>query len=321
MWSCVFPGQGSQHIGMGRYLYDNFDLAKQRFEEASDLLSLNFKKLLFDGTEEELARNSNVQPALALVSITTLDVLKNIAPTHFSYTAGHSAGEYTAMVAAEAMTFAQAITIIRKRGQAIEDAVSDGDGGMMALLGLTTNQVQKVCDWAVENSGYTPLEIANDNAPGQIVISGNSKALSWLKEQNPPLEFYGDPEPRRVKYVPLNVSRPCHCSMLHSAQKAMAELYAPLTLSEAQIPVIQNYTAKAVTDPKTLKENLVLQVKNPVRWKESVQAMEAMGVKKVVECGSQKVLTGLTRRISPNLETFSINSLESLQEVAKLCTT
>ena len=310
-WAALFPGQGSQHPGMGRFLYDNFKSAQELFEEASDILSLNFKKLCFEGPEQDLALTENTQPCLLLVSTATYKAVTEVLPIQFKFTAGHSVGEYAAMVAAGTLQFQDALQAVRTRGQAMQSAVPVGEGAMAAVMGLSGEQVKKLCMWGMEQSGHHPLEPANFNAPGQIVISGSSAAINWLGE-NLSKDIF-DPAPKKVRLIPLKVSAPFHCSMMKPAEEKMNLVLKNYDWAKPAFPVVQNVNASAVSDPVELCENLVRQISAPVRWVESVQYMEKEGVCQALELGSGKVLTGLNKKISEKIEMHSVNTLDDLK--------
>ena len=221
MWSALFPGQGSQSVGMGRFLFENFTEARSTFEEASDSLSLNFKKLCFEGPESDLQLTENTQPALLLVSTATHRVVQSTTGIKFEAAAGHSVGEYAAVVAAQAVKFSDALRAVRVRGQAMQRAVPVGQGGMIAVLGLTDPQVETLCQWAESTSGLKPVEPANFNAPGQVVISGSQAGLEWLRA-NAKADLFqlapGESAPR-MKMIPLAVSAPFHCSLIEARRR------------------------------------------------------------------------------------------------------
>lgn len=312
MWSALFPGQGSQHPGMGRFLFDEFSVAKRVFEEASDVLHQDFKKLCFDGAESDLALTENTQPCLVLVSTVTFEVLHSEFGFTPSVGAGHSVGEYSAVVAARALKFADAMRAVRKRGQAMQEAVPIGKGGMSAVMGLEPSQVFDLCDWAEKQTGLQPVQPANINAPGQIVISGNKQLLDWIAANFKPEAVRGDVG--RVKFIPLKVSAPFHCSMMKPAEEVMTDVLRSVTFESAHFPIVQNVTAEAVTDGSILRENLIRQVSAPVRWIECVQTTAKMGATKTVEVGSGKVLSGLVKKIdSAGIQSFNVNSLDELK--------
>jgi len=310
--SALFPGQGSQHPGMGRYLYDNFALVKDLFEEASDSVNLDFKKLCFEGSEADLALTENTQPCLLLVSTAAFQVLKTELGFAPKVAAGHSVGEYAAVVAAGALKFSDGIKAVKKRGRAMQEAVPVGEGGMAAVMGLTPEQVEKVCAWAQEETGLKPLEPANFNAPGQIVISGKLKLIHWAAENFTP-QVLGQ-EKMRVKFIPLKVSAPFHCSMMKPAQDEMQAVLGAMEFKDPDFPVVQNVNAQVENVGEDLRKNLVAQVSSPVRWIGCMEALRDFGAPRMIECGSGQVLAGLGKKIdSTHLQIFNMNSLEELR--------
>jgi len=311
MWTSLFPGQGSQHPGMGKFLSDEFAVARQTFEEASDALHFDLKKLCFDGSESDLALTENTQPCLLLVSTATHRVLEK----EFGYqpinAAGHSVGEYAAVVAAGALGFGDAMKAVRWRGQAMQSAVPVGKGGMSAVMGLEPKQVFELCAWAEKETGDGPVQPANLNAPGQIVISGKKTVLDWLSVNFKP-EALGITT--RVKFIALKVSAPFHCSMMKPAEEKMAQVLGEMKFSDGKFPVIQNVSAEAVVSGQLLRENLIKQVSAPVRWIESVQAISQGGALKAAEVGCGRVIAGLVKKIAgESLPVFNLNSVEDLK--------
>lgn len=311
-WSFVFPGQGSQSLGMGKWLYEQFPVAKQVFDEASTAISVDMAKLCFDSSDADLALTANTQPALLCVSTATQRVLNQKLNIPVQYTAGHSIGEYASMVLAGVLPFETAMKAVRLRGESMQKAVPVGEGGMIACLGLDEAQVQILCQWAMEKSGHFPVQPANFNCPGQIVLSGNLKALNFLRENFKPEIHDIFKDAKRVKFIPLNVSAPFHCSMMKPAEAAMADFFSSVNFQKASIPVVQNLTAQAVVEPHLLKQNLTAQVSGSVRWTQSVQTMSALGVTQYVECGHGQVLKGLIKKIDESASTHSLQSLDDL---------
>lgn len=309
----VFPGQGSQALGMGLWLYQNFDIAKKTFDEASTALNLDIKKLCFESSDAELALTQNTQPALLCVSTATQRVLLSQTGLKPHYTAGHSIGEYASLVLSEVFDFSLAMKAVRLRGESMQAAVPVGQGGMVAVLGLNEEQIQALCAWAESNSGHSPVQAANFNCPGQVVISGNLQALNYLRDNFKPEIVPG--ECKRVKFIPLNVSAPFHCSMMKPAERAMQDFFSPVTFKEAQVPVAQNLTAEIVIQPEILKKNLVAQVSGAVRWTQSIQKLQAEGVTHYIECGNGSVLKGLIKKID---ESATVHSLQSLDDLNSL---
>lgn len=311
MWSALFPGQGSQHPGMGKFLYEEFKIAKEAFEEASDAISVNFKKLCFDGAESDLALTENTQPTLLLVSTVTYRILKAEFEFKPQSAAGHSVGEYAACVAAGAIDFRSAVKAVRIRGQAMQSAVPVGEGGMTAVLNLDLKEITALCQWAEKETGESPVQPANINAPGQIVISGKKDILDWIAINFKP-EVIGTSA--RVKFIPLKVSAPFHCSMMKPAEEKMKQVLTDIKFQNATFPIVQNVTAQPVTVGDDLRKNLITQVCAPVRWIECVEKIISMGARRSVEVGCGKVLSGLAKKIDPeNLAVMNLNSMDDLR--------
>lgn len=313
MMNLIFPGQGSQQPGMGLFLFENFKIAKDVFEEASDAINFDMKKLCFQGSEADLALTENTQPALLTVSTATQKVLRNEFGLKVESAAGHSIGEYAALVSAEALRFSDAVKAVRIRGQAMQSAVPVGQGGMVALLGLEPQQTADLCNYAVKGSGVGPLSPANFNCPGQIVISGNQKTIDWLKDNFKPEVIWGENAPRRAKMIPLTVSAPFHCEMMKPAEDKMRDVLAAMEFKNSQFPILQNFNAQFVTEASALRENLIRQVSAPVLWTQSMELMKAQGKKHFVECGVGKVLNGLLKKIEPEFNVMNTNTMEDIK--------
>lgn len=317
-FSFIFPGQGSQSVGMGKFLYDEFKIARETFEEASDAIQTDLKKLCFLGDEAELNLTENTQPALLTTSTATARVLQTQFGAQADITAGHSIGEYASLVLAKVISFPDAVKSVRFRGQAMQSAVPVGQGGMTATLGLDEKQAQFLCQYAEKESGFSPLSPANYNCDGQIVISGNMKALNWLKENFKPEIFAqnGLPEPRRAKLIPLAVSAPFHCPMMKPAEEKMRLFLQTVPFAQAQIPVIQNVHAKMETDAAAMKKNMIRQVSAPVLWTQTGLELRERGHKAMIECGNGSVLKGLMKKIDPDFfQVYSTNTLEDLKTI------
>ncbi len=315
MYSFIFPGQGSQSLGMGKFLFDEFPVSRTTFEEASDALSFDVKKLCFNSSDQELALTENTQPALLTVSVATARVLKSTLGLSPIATAGHSIGEYSSLVVAESLRFSDAVKAVRYRGQAMQSAVPVGEGGMTAVLGLGESQIHFLCQWTEKESGYAPVNPANFNCDGQIVISGNLKALNWLKD-NFKSEIFtenGLPAPTRAKLIPLQVSAPFHCALMKPAEEKMKHYLNDIYFKDAVIPVFQNYNAKAETNADSLRENLIHQVSGSVKWTQSLGAMKTAGYTRFIECGNGSVLKGLLKKIDPEFSVFTTTSIEDLK--------
>jgi [acyl-carrier-protein] S-malonyltransferase len=309
----IYPGQGSQAVGMAKDFFDNFNSVKALFEEASDTLSLDFKKLLFTGPDEILQMTANTQPALLLSSVVAFRVLQDEIGFRPVASAGHSVGEYAALTVAKVLSFQEALRAVRLRGEAMQTAVPLNTGGMVAVMGLEPQEIEQVCKWAMAQSDQSPVEIANLNAPGQIVISGNKKALDWLVT-NLNAEAAGLPA-KRAKFIPLKVSAPFHCSMMKPAEEVMRAHFQTIPFEDAQEPVVQNYCAKAVTAGKELKENLIRQISAPVRWIECVQALRGFA-DVALEIGHGRVLAGLLKKIDPQIQVLPVSTIAELKEAA-----
>lgn len=309
----LFPGQGSQSPGMGKILFDQFKVAKVTFQEASEALNLDVKKLCFESDEKTLALTENTQPALLCVSTAAFRVLKAELNFNPDAAAGHSIGEYAALVAAECISFSDAIKAVRTRGQAMQSAVPVGNGGMTAVLGLDDEQVRFLCEWAVKESGFSPLSPANFNTPGQVVISGSSKALNWLKENFNASVVPGDA--KRAKLIPLTVSAPFHCDMMKPAEEKMRQVLGNIKFNNAHFPIVQNFTADFVTEGPVLKENLIRQVSAPVLWTQSIKKIRAHGIAQGIECGHGKVIAGLVKKIDSDFKVLSSQTLEDLEQI------
>lgn len=313
MFTLLFPGQGSQSPGMGKFLYDNFKLAKEKFEEASDAINVDFKKLCFDGSESDLALTHNTQPCLLLVSTATQEILRSQFGVTVNMAAGHSIGEYAAVVASRSIPFAEAIRAVRTRGEAMQSAVPVGQGGMVAVMGLEPDQVVTLCKYAVEKSKTGPLSPANYNSPGQIVISGSQKTIDWLKTNFKPEEVFTD-APKRAKLIPLQVSAPFHCEMMKPAEDKMRQVLTDINFKDAEFPILQNYTAQLHSKASELRENLIRQVSAPVLWMQSMELAKTKGFTKCIESGSGKVVAGLLKKIdSEAFKVFNVNTLEDIE--------
>ncbi len=316
MFHMIFPGQGSQQPGMGRFLFDQFQAAREIFEEASDAIAVDLKKLCFEGSEADLALTENTQPCLLTVSTATQKVLTSQFGVKIKAASGHSIGEYAALVAAGAMPFGAAVKAVRIRGQAMQSAVPVGQGGMVAVMGLDPAQVETLCKWAMEKSKTSPLNPANFNCPGQIVISGSAKTIAWLKDNFKVEEVF--PDAKRVKLIPLQVSAPFHCDMMKPAEERMRSVLTEIAFQDAKFPIIQNFTAQAVQNATELRENLIRQVSGSVRWMQSMDLAKEKGWTSCIESGTGKVLQGLLKKIdSEAFQVFNTNSLEDIENIEK----
>ena len=306
----IFPGQGSQQVGMGRDLAEAFPVARHLFEEVDDALGQHLGRLMFQGPDEELVLTENAQPALMAVSMAVVLVLREEGGLDLgkscSFVAGHSLGEYSALAAAGALELADAARLLKVRGQAMQDAVPVGKGAMAALIGLNFDDVESIASDAADGEVCMP---ANDNAPGQIVISGNKAAV------NRALELAAERGCRRNVVLP--VSAPFHCSLMKPAAEVMETALADVLLSPPLVPLVANVTAESVNDPSLIRQLLVEQVTSMVRWRESVLYMKEQKVTELVELGAGKVLSGLARRIDRDLSARSVQSPDDIEAVLK----
>ncbi len=290
----VFPGQGSQAVGMGKELAEAFPAAREVFEEIDDALSQGLSRLMFEGPVDDLTLTENAQPALMAVSLAVVRVLEAEAgldlAKHAAFVAGHSLGEYSALAAAGAFSIADTARLLKLRGRAMQAAVPVGEGAMAALLGVDLPVAEEIATEAAQGEVCAP---ANDNAPGQVVLSGHAAAIDRATEIAP------DKGARRA--MRLQVSAPFHCSLMQPAADAMAEALAKTMPKMPVVPLVANVTASQVSDPDAIRDRLVEQVTAMVRWREGCLYMQSQGVDSLVELGAGKVLTGLTKRIHPEL--------------------
>ncbi len=296
----VFPGQGSQAVGMGKELADAFAVAREVFQEVDEALSQNLSKIMFDGPDDELVLTENAQPALMAVSIAVARVLEtegNIKlADHCDMVAGHSLGEYSALAAMGAFSLADTARLLKIRGRAMQAAVPVGEGAMAACLGLSLEDAQAVADEAAQGEVCTA---ANDNAPGQVVLSGAKAAIERA------IEIAKEKGAKRSVLLP--VSAPFHCALMQPAADAMADALANVTIQAPSVAVVANVAAEKVIDPEEIRKLLVEQVCGSVRWREGVLYMKEQGVEQLVELGTGKVLSGLAKRIDRSLSGMAIN--------------
>ena len=297
MFSVIFPGQGSQMVGMGKEFYDKFDLVKNLFKEADDTLNFSLSKLILEGPKEELDLTANTQPAIFLISYSIYNVIKtefNIDLNKAKYFAGHSLGEYSALSCAGYLNFTDTLKILRIRGDAMQNSVPKGEGGMVAVLGSKVETIEKIL-----NEQNLSAQIANDNSEGQIVLSGKTddldKLILILKEN-------------AIKNIKLPVSAPFHCNLMNKATNIMSGELNKLNFKEGENKLISNVTANEISNTTELKELLVKQIENRVRWRESVINMIGSGVNHLIEIGPGKVLSGLVKRISKDVKIDTINN-------------
>jgi [acyl-carrier-protein] S-malonyltransferase len=300
----IFPGQGSQYVGMGKEFYDNFKIAKEVFEEADDTLRFEISSLCFQGPEEALKLTENTQPAILTVSIAALKVLQTEKGVHPKFAAGHSLGEYSALVASGALTFSEAVRTVCLRGKFMQEAVPVGEGAMAAVLGMEREAVENLCEEAAAGEVLSP---ANFNCPGQIVIAGHLKAVQRAIEK---VKQGGK------KAVLLPVSAPFHSPLMKPAGARLEKALEEISVKELNVPVVTNVEADINTLKEKVKALLVAQVSSPVRWEESMRRMIGEGLEKVLEIGPGKVLSGLMKRIDTKIETMNLEDLQSLKKIS-----
>ena len=302
----LFPGQGSQIVGMGSEFYNNFELVKKIFKEADEKLNYPLSKIILEGPDDELQLTQNTQPAILTVSYSIFKILEEEFNFNFKSTqffAGHSLGEYSALVCSGSLDFRDAVYLLNERGKAMQEAVPVGKGKMIAVLGLKTNEISDL----IKGQNYKGIcEIANDNAEGQVIISGDFETVSlfqnFLKE-------------RKVKSIQLKVSAPFHCSLMKSASENMKEKIIKTNFKKPFKQIVSNVTAKAETDTDIIKKLLIKQIFSTVKWRESIIYMSSMEEKDFIEIGPGKVLSGMVKRTITNSNCFSINSITDIKSL------
>ena len=306
MFSVIFPGQGSQSVGMANDLYQKFDVVKKLFNQADDILNYSLTKLIIDGSKENLDQTENTQPAIFLVGYSIFQLAReefSIDLNKAKFFAGHSLGEYTALAAAGSLGFEDTLKLLRVRGKAMQDAVPRGQGGMIAVLGSNIEFIEKII---LDNKNNYECFIANDNSNGQLVISGTIKDLDLL---------IVDLKKNNIKNIKLPVSAPFHCKLMSNATKIMNSEIEKCDFKKPNNTLISNVTSEEVKDSFLLKELLIKQIESRVRWRESVNYMIKNKINKFIEIGPGKVLSGLIKRIDKNVITSSVNNEEDINKI------
>ena len=306
MFSVIFPGQGSQMVGMSKDLYNKYSTVKEIFDEADSVLNFSISKLILDGPKDELDQTKNTQPSIFLVGYAIFQLIKkdfSINLNQAKFFAGHSLGEYTALACAGALNFSDTLKLLRTRGKAMQEAIPKGEGGMLAILGSTTEIIEKIIN---ENKNNYECYIANDNSSGQLVVSGRLNDLDLL---------IIDLKKNNIKSIKLPVSAPFHCKLMHNATKIMQTEIQKCDFKNLENTLISNVTSQEVNDSSLLKELLVKQIESRVRWRESVNLMLDKQVNRFIEVGPGKVLSGLIKRINKNVLTTSINTEDDIKKI------
>ena len=305
MFSVIFPGQGSQFVGMGKEFYDNFDYVREYFLIADEILKKKLSQIILEGPKEQLDLTQNTQSAIFLVSFSIFKVLEK--ETNFNikdakYYAGHSLGEYSALCCADSINFDQTINLLMSRGKAMQNAVPKGEGGMTAILGAKIDEINEI----LNDKSRFDCFIANDNSVGQIVVSGTLKSLKILENEL---------TKKKIKFVQLQVSAPFHCPLMKKATIEMENKILDTNFKDPSISIISNVTASPQNNSEEIKKLLVHQIEKPVRWRESVLNMIDLGINRFIEIGPGKVLSGLIKRIDRNIKLNQVNNLEDIKNI------
>ena len=306
MKALLFPGQGSQIVGMGSEFFNNFDIVKKIFNEADEALKFKLSKIILNGPDDELKLTQNTQPAIMTVSYSIFSVLKkeyNITLDQFKYFAGHSLGEYSALVSGEALNFSDAVYLLQERGKAMQEAVPVGQGAMLAVLGC---EIEELNNLITNLKSKKVCEIANDNSVGQTIVSGGVESISELQNEL---------KVNKKKSILLPVSAPFHCSLMKSAAEKMKEKINTTSFKESKIEIVSNVNASPETKVNMIKKNLIDQICSKVRWRESILFMIKNGVSEFIEIGPGKVLSGLVKRITNESKSKNINSINDMKGI------
>jgi|TARA_B110001452_G_scaffold48058_1_gene36733 [acyl-carrier-protein] S-malonyltransferase len=307
MSALLFPGQGSQIVGMGSELYNKFDLVKKIFNRADEKLNYSISKMILEGPEDQLQLTKNTQPAILTVSYSIFRVLKdefNFDFNTFKYFAGHSLGEYSALVCSEALDFNDALYLLHERGKAMQEAVPIGKGSMIAVLGIKSSEINNLIQTRNDKTGV--CEIANDNADGQVIVSGNIESIN---------SFQSTLKDKKIKSIPLKVSAPFHCSLMQPAADIMSDKINNTKFNNPLYEIFNNVTAKPEKKFENLKKLLIKQICSTVKWRESIINMSKLGVINYIEIGPGKALTGMVKRTVKNANCFSINSIADIKNL------
>ena len=303
MFSIIFPGQGSQSVGMAKEFYEKYTLVKNIFSRANEALNFDLSKIILSGPISEINLTKNTQPAIFVVSYSIFSVMKNefnIDLNQANYFAGHSLGEYSALTCANSLPFEEAVRLLYARGKFMQEAVPSGRGAMLAVLGL---KVEEILEQISSISTNGTCEIANDNSPGQIVVSGDKDSIQILQNSL---------KKKSIRGLILPVSAPFHCSLMESAEKKMSQKITELIFKDPKPSIISNVTARAENKASKIKELLIKQITSRVNWRESIEYMINNGVNEFIEIGPGKVLTGLVKRINKDVNVFNINSIDDI---------
>ncbi len=304
MFSVVFPGQGSQIVGMAKEFYENFTFVKEYFDLADELLKKKLSKLILDGPKIDLDQTENTQPSIFLVSYSifkTLEKETSFDINNAKFFAGHSLGEYSALCCAESLTFEQTINLLKYRGLAMQTAVPKGEGGMLAILGVDINEINKILN---QNKDKYLCYIANDNSEGQTVVSGKIESITQLSN---------DLNSKGIRFVKLPVSAPFHCPLMNKATIQMKQKILETEFNDPKVKIVSNVTADPLKDSNEIKKLLIDQIEMPVRWRESVKNIINLGVNNFIEIGPGKVLSGLIKRIDRKVKINHINNLSDIR--------